>query len=97
MQENWIGRSEGAMLRFQVAENKEYFWVYTTRPDTVYGVSYMVLAPEHPLVERLIAGTEYEEKVRAFITKVQKLSEVDRSSSELRKRASISVPMRLIP
>ena len=85
MQENWIGRSEGAMLRFQVAENKEYFWVYTTRPDTVYGVSYMVLAPEHPLVERLIAGTEYEEKVRAFITKVQKLSEVDRSSSELEK------------
>ena len=85
MQENWIGRSEGAMLRFKIAENDEHFWVYTTRPDTVFGVTYVVMAPEHPLVEKLIAGTAYESKVREFITKVQKLSEVDRSSSELEK------------
>ena len=85
MQENWIGRSEGAMLRFKIAESDEHFWVYTTRPDTVFGVTYVVMAPEHPLVEKLIAGTAYETKVREFITKVQKLSEVDRSSSELEK------------
>ena len=71
MQENWIGRSEGAMLRFKIAESDEHFWVYTTRPDTVFGVTYVVMAPEHPLVEKLIAGTAYETKVREFITKVQ--------------------------
>ena len=85
MQENWIGRSEGAMLRFKIAESDEHFWVYTTRPDTVFGVTYVVMAPEHPLVEKLIAGTAYETKVREFITKVQKLSEVDRSSKKKKK------------
>jgi len=85
MQENWIGRSEGAMLRFQIKESGEYFEVYTTRPDTVFGVSYVVMAPEHPMVQKLIAGTEYEADVSAFIKKVQQLSEVDRSSTELEK------------
>ncbi|MFR6292189.1 MAG: leucine--tRNA ligase, partial [Peptococcaceae bacterium] len=58
----------------------------TTRPDTVFGVSYMVLAPEHPLVAKLIAGTEYEADVKAFIKDVQQMTEVERSSSELEKK-----------
>ncbi len=86
MQENWIGRSEGAILRFAVQGREESIEVFTTRPDTVYGVSYMVLAPEHPLVEKLIAGTEREAAVRAFIREVQQMSEVERTSTELEKK-----------
>ena len=86
MQENWIGRSEGALLRFTVQESGDPVEVFTTRPDTVFGVSYMVLAPEHPLVEKLIAGTEYEADVKAFIKEVQQMSEVERASNELEKK-----------
>ncbi|NLW24018.1 MAG: leucine--tRNA ligase [Clostridia bacterium] len=85
MQENWIGRSEGARIKFIVKETGDPLEVFTTRPDTVFGVTYMVLAPEHPLVEKLTKGTEYEEKVNEFVKKVQKLSEVDRTSTELEK------------
>ena len=70
MQENWIGRSEGALLRFQVQETGDYVEVFTTRPDTTFGVSYLVLAPEHPLVQKLVAGTEYEAAADAFIKEV---------------------------
>lgn len=86
MQENWIGRSEGALLRFPVQETGDQIEVFTTRPDTVFGLSYMVLAPEHPLVEKLIAGTAYEADVRAFIREVQQMTEVERSSTELEKK-----------
>lgn len=85
MQENWIGRSEGAVIRFQVQESDDVVEVFTTRPDTVFGVSYMVLAPEHPLVGKLIAGTPQEAQVQDFVRKVQQMSEVDRTSSELEK------------
>lgn len=85
MQENWIGRSEGALLTFTIKETGEPVEVFTTRADTVFGVSYLVLAPEHPLVEKVIAGTEFEQPVHDFIDKVQQLSEVDRSSTELEK------------
>jgi len=86
MQENWIGRSEGAILRFPVQDHDEIIEVFTTRPDTVFGLSYMVLAPEHPLVEKLIAGTKYEADVRAFVKEVQQMTEVERSSTELEKK-----------
>ena len=86
MQENWIGRSEGAVLRFPVQESDDIIEVFTTRPDTVFGLSYMVLAPEHPLVEKLIAGTKYEADVRAFVKEVQQMTEVERASTELEKK-----------
>lgn len=86
MQENWIGRSEGAILRFPVQESDDIIEVFTTRPDTVFGLSYMVLAPEHPLVEKLIAGTKYEADVRAFVKEVQQMTEVERASTELEKK-----------
>ena len=55
MQANWIGRSEGASIRFEVQGSKEPLEVFTTRPDTLYGATFLVLAAEHPLVSRLLA------------------------------------------
>jgi leucyl-tRNA synthetase len=85
MQRNWIGRSEGARITFRILDTEESVEVYTTRPDTVFGVTYLVLAPEHPLVEKLTAGTEYEAEVNAFKDKVSRLSEIDRTSTEVEK------------
>ena len=85
MQRNWIGRSEGARITFPIKDTKDSVEVYTTRPDTVFGVTYLVLAPEHPLVEKLTAGTEYEVDVKTFRDKVSRLSEIDRTSTEVEK------------
>lgn len=85
MQRNWIGRSEGARITFPIKDTEDSVEVYTTRPDTVFGVTYLVLAPEHPLVEKLTAGTEYESDVKAFRDKVSRLSEIDRTSTEVEK------------
>lgn len=85
MQENWIGRSEGAEIQFKVEKTGEKLPVFTTRPDTVFGVTYMVLAPEHPMVEKLITGTEFAEPVREFVRKVQQLKEFERTATETEK------------
>lgn len=85
MQENWIGRSEGAEFSFAVPELNEKISVYTTRHDTVFGVSYVVLAPEHPMVEKLIAGKENAQAVRDFVERVRNMSEISRTSSEFEK------------
>ncbi len=63
MQEEWIGRSRGAMVNFTVAETGDAIPVFTTRPDTLWGVTFMSIAPEHPLLKKLLQGTEQEEKV----------------------------------
>lgn len=85
MQANWIGRSEGAEVKFRLDGSDETLTVFTTRPDTIYGVTYMVMAPEHPMVEKLIAGKEQEAECRAFIKKVQAQSEIVRSASDTEK------------
>ncbi len=85
MQENWIGKSEGAEIEFTVSGSGEKIPVFTTRPDTLFGVTYMVLAAEHPLVDKLTQGTEREAEVRAFVEKTRKLTDVDRSSTEMEK------------
>lgn len=85
MQENWIGRSEGAELNFKLEETGDIITVFTTRPDTIFGVSYMVLAPEHPLVEKLIQDKPQAEEIRRFVKKVRNLSEIDRTSTETEK------------
>lgn len=85
MQDHWIGRSEGAEIDFQIDGSEDIVTVYTTRPDTVFGVTYMVLAPEHPLVEKLIAGSEKETEIKEFVRKVKNLSEIDRTSTEVEK------------
>ncbi|MFO7171688.1 MAG: leucine--tRNA ligase [Bacillota bacterium] len=80
MQENWIGRSEGAEVTFTVEETGDPITVFTTRPDTLYGVTFMALAPEHPLVEKLIAGRPEAEAVRAFRERVRNQSEIERTA-----------------
>ncbi|MHB8158519.1 MAG: leucine--tRNA ligase [Desulfocucumaceae bacterium] len=85
MQENWIGRSEGAEINFPVQGCQQTMTVFTTRPDTVFGVTYMVLAPEHPLVEELIQGRPEALQIREFVKNVRNLSEIDRTSTEAEK------------
>ena len=85
MQTNWIGKSEGAELKFRLDGSDEELTVFTTRPDTVYGVSYMVIAPEHPIVENLISGRPEEAACREFIKKVHGMSEIMRSSTDTEK------------
>jgi len=85
MQRNWIGRSEGVEASFPLEGQAENLTVYTTRFDTIYGVSYVVLAPEHPLVRELVKGTEYEQDVLAFTEKMKGLNEITRTSTEIEK------------
>jgi leucyl-tRNA synthetase len=85
MQRNWIGRSEGAEANFKIEGTTDMITVFTTRVDTIFGVSYVVLAPEHPLVTQLVKGTQYEQGVLTFIEKMKGLNEIARTSSEAEK------------
>ena len=85
MQENWIGRSEGAEFSFDLPELGDKISVYTTRQDTSFGVTYVVLAPEHPLVEKVIAGKQEEPAVKEFVAKVRNLSEISRTAADVVK------------
>jgi len=86
MQQNWIGRSEGAEIVFSIKEFPgEEIRTFTTRPDTLFGVTSMVLAPEHPLVRKLVEGTDREEEVIAFISSMRRISEIDRTAEEAPK------------
>jgi len=85
MQDHWIGRSEGTLIKFPVAGSNEEIAVFTTRPDTIFGVTYMVLAPEHPLVEKLIEGKEHAGAVRSFASRVSRLGEIVRTSADTEK------------
>ncbi len=80
MQSNWIGKSYGAEVDFQVKGKDEAVKVFTTRPDTLYGATFMVLAPEHPLTLELSRGTEQETAVDEFISKVKQEDKVSRTS-----------------
>jgi leucyl-tRNA synthetase len=77
MQRNWIGRSEGATFTIEV-DGAGSFEVFTTRPDTIFGMTFCVLAPEHPLVEPLITGNENEAEARAYIETASRASEIER-------------------
>ncbi|MDI6858483.1 MAG: leucine--tRNA ligase [Dehalococcoidia bacterium] len=87
MQRNWIGRSEGTVIAFGLdapgAEEKE-IRVFTTRPDTVYGVTFMVIAPEHPLVEKLTTP-ERRAEVEAYVENSRRITEIERLSTEREK------------
>ncbi len=85
MQHNWIGKSTGADIDFPIEGSSEKITVFTTRPDTIFGVTFMTLAPEHPLVDRLIAGKPEAEAVKAFCKKVVNMNDIDRASDELEK------------
>jgi len=83
MQENWVGRSEGARVTFR-AETGEPFDIFTTRPDTLWGATFMVLAPEHPLVDRLTAS-ECRQAVEEYKHQAARQSEIERSATDKEK------------
>ena len=85
MQRNWIGRSEGAEVVFRCEEVGLDFPVFTTRPDTLFGATFFVLAPEHPELERLVAGTEAEEAVREYVDRVARESAEERGDEDREK------------
>jgi leucyl-tRNA synthetase len=82
LQRNWIGRSYGAEVDFRIEGIDEPVTVFTTRPDTLWGATFFVLAPEHPLTEQLVANTEHEDEFAEFRKKVERLTEVDRTAAE---------------
>ncbi|HSQ34033.1 MAG TPA: leucine--tRNA ligase [Peptostreptococcaceae bacterium] len=85
MQKNWIGKSTGAEIDFDVEGYHKKIKVFTTRPDTVYGVTYMVLAPDHEYVKELVYGTQYEKEVEVFAQKTSKMTEIERTSTDTEK------------
>lgn len=80
MQKNWIGKSEGADIRFELADTDDEIIVYTTRPDTIYGATFMVLAPEHPLVDKIVKGSNIDEDVKNYQRECINKSEIERTS-----------------
>ncbi len=85
MQNNWIGRSEGLELTFEIPELHDTVTVYTTRPDTSFGITFLVLAAEHPLVEKICENNPRAEEIRAFCKRVRNQSDIERTSSESEK------------
>ena len=81
MQRNWIGKSHGAEVDFKVKDYDETLTVFTTRVDTIYGTTFMVLAPEYPSVLDMVEGTEYEAPVKEYIERCSHMSEIDRTST----------------
>jgi leucyl-tRNA synthetase len=81
MQRNWIGRSEGATFTMEVADSDLSFEVFTTRPDTIFGMTFAVLSPEHPLVDRLVEGSEHEEEMRRYQEQAARASEIERMAA----------------
>ena len=85
MQKNWIGKSIGAEVTFEIEGYDKGLDIFTTRADTLYGVTYMVLAPEHPYLRDRVAGSEYEAEVDKYLDEVQHLSDIERTSTTKEK------------
>jgi len=85
MQRNWIGRSYGSEISFQIENSDEHITVFTTRPDTLYGATFMSIAPENPLAVQLSSGTDQAESVRDFVARVLQQDKTVRSSDDLEK------------
>ncbi|MFQ5842903.1 MAG: leucine--tRNA ligase, partial [Thermodesulfobacteriota bacterium] len=85
MQRNWIGKSEGAEIRFPLENSEEAITVFTTRQDTVFGATFMSLAPEHPLTLELSKGTPQEGEVREFVERVRRQSIIGRTAEDTEK------------
>ncbi len=85
MQKNWIGKSKGIIIKFKIKDTNKEVTTFTTRPDTVFGITYLVIAPEHPLVTELVKGTKYEERVKKFIEEVKHETMLERESFKEKK------------
>ncbi len=81
MQRNWIGKSTGAMVDFKIDQYHETIQVFTTRPDTLFGATYMVLAPEHPLVLHITTDDEMSD-VKAYIEKTKQKLDIERNADQ---------------
>ncbi|RJU88163.1 MAG: leucine--tRNA ligase [Candidatus Poseidoniales archaeon] len=86
LQRDWIGRSEGAEIEFAVENSDDNIRVFTTRPDTLFGVTFVTLAPEHELAEKLVSGTEYEDDWKALHDEIIVMSEFDRIKNMGKKK-----------
>ena len=89
MQQNWIGKSEGTLVNFKMKNSKDVIPIFTTRPDTLYGVTFMVYAPEHPKVMELVKGTEYEKKNKRVYSKSSHTRKILKNSRRTRKRGNV--------
>jgi leucyl-tRNA synthetase len=85
MQANWIGKSQGVEIQFRLKDSNKIIPVFTTRQDTIFGATYIVLAPEHPLVREMIKGKPQEKEVLKFIDKVTKVSKIVRQATDVKK------------
>ncbi|MDD6120261.1 MAG: leucine--tRNA ligase [Selenomonadaceae bacterium] len=86
MQRNWIGRSEGLEFSFDIPSMNDKVTVYTTRPDTAYGVTFLALAAEHPLVAKICETSDKKAEIEAFVQEVRNQSDIERTSSESEKK-----------
>jgi leucyl-tRNA synthetase len=86
MQKNWIGRSEGVEIDFKVIDCDVVLTCFTTRVDTIYGATYMVLAAEHPIIDDLMKDTKNKDKIKKFIDEVKKESLIDRAMASVEKK-----------
>ena len=83
-QVNWIGRSKGAEIDFQIEGSEEKLTVFTTRPDTIYGATFMVIAPEHPMIG-LLTTKQQKDRVNIYVASIQAVSDVERQNTEREK------------
>ncbi|MBI9080115.1 MAG: leucine--tRNA ligase [Pseudodesulfovibrio sp.] len=86
MQRNWIGKSYGAELTFQVKDMDETITVFTTRPDTLFGATFMSVAAEHPMVEALTADADNKAEIDAFVTNIKNMDRIKRGADDLEKQ-----------
>jgi len=86
MQRNWIGRSEGTIIKFPIVEDDRTIDIFTTRPDTLYGVMFMVFAPEHPWVRDWVKGTQYEKEFERFYQEVMHQNIFERTDIDIEKK-----------
>ena len=85
MQRNWIGKSYGANINFEIKDSDKVLEVFTTRADTLFGATYMVMSPEHPYVNELVAGRPEEAEVEAYQEKARRMSDIERTSTSNEK------------
>src|SRR5690625_533869 len=95
-QRNWIGRSEGAEVTFEIDGYKETFTAFTTRPDTLFGATYAVLAPEHPLINKIVSDDQKQD-VQNYIEKVQAKSDLERTDLAKEKTGVFTVAYAINP